>query len=108
MAGILNLPARDSATDASQFQYVRGLDYAQINALLDAANLGGLADFLYEGVLSLSEQSASTAAQLNDKFSTTAKFQMTYGSLSLFYGGLESLLGPPKMVRGSLLSLIHI
>ena len=41
---------------------------------------------------------------LNDKFSTTAKFQMTYGSLSLFYGGLESLLGPPKMVKGSLLA----
>ena len=27
---------------------------------------------------------------------------MSYGSLSLFYGGLESLLGPPKMVNGSL------
>ena len=25
---------------------------------------------------------------------------MTYGSLSLFYGGLESLLGPPKMYKG--------
>ncbi len=26
----------------------------------------------------------------------------SYGSLSLFYGGLESLLGPPKMYKGSL------
>jgi hypothetical protein len=24
-----------------------------------------------------------------------------YGSLSLFYGGLESLLGPPKMYKGA-------
>ena len=29
---------------------------------------------------------------------TSAKFELTYGSLSLFYGGLESLIGPPKMV----------
>jgi hypothetical protein len=40
----------------------------------------------------------------SDKFQTNAKFQMSYGSLSLFYGGLESLLGPPKMLRGSLLN----
>ena len=39
---------------------------------------------------------------MSDKFQTNAKFQMSYGSLSLFYGGLESLLGPPKMVNGSL------
>ena len=32
---------------------------------------------------------------------------MSYGSLSLFYGGLESLLGPPKMVRGSLLNAME-
>ena len=29
-------------------------------------------------------------AVANDKFQTNAKFQMSYGSLSLFYGGLES------------------
>ena len=29
---------------------------------------------------------------------------MTYGSLSLFYGGLESLLGPPKMYLGPMSS----
>ena len=41
-----------------------------------------------------------SAERLNEKFGTSAKFQMTYGSLSLFYGGLESLLGPPKMYKG--------
>ena len=29
---------------------------------------------------------------------------MAYGSLSLFYGGLESLIGPPHMVEGSMLN----
>eukprot|EP00966_Prymnesium_polylepis_P045194 1046972-Prymnesium_polylepis.2 len=28
---------------------------------------------------------------------------MAYGALALFYGGLESLLGPPQMVDGSLI-----
>ena len=62
--------------------------------------MGGLVDFLAESVESLSAQRTGSAEQLNDKFATTAKFQMTYGSLSLFYGGLESLLGPPKMYKG--------
>ena len=30
-----------------------------------------------------------------------ARRAQTYGSLSLFYGGLESLLGPPKMYKGT-------
>eukprot|EP00966_Prymnesium_polylepis_P043740 1013686-Prymnesium_polylepis.2 len=28
---------------------------------------------------------------------------MAYGNLALFYGGLESLIGPPQMVDGSLI-----
>ena len=43
-------------------------------------------------------QAAGTSHDLNDKFMTSAKFELTYGSLSLFYGGLESLIGPPNMV----------
>ena len=59
-----------------------------------------MVDFVYSSIETLSAQKEGSAEQLNDKFSTTAKFQMTYGSLSLFYGGLESLLGPPKMYKG--------
>ena len=48
--------------------------------------------------LFIPHQAAGTSHDLNDKFMTSAKFELTYGSLSLFYGGLESLIGPPKMV----------
>lgn len=65
-----------------------------------AAELGGLAAFLTDAIASLSNQSTGSPEKLNEKFATTAKFQMTYGTLSLFYGGLESLLGPPKMFKG--------
>ena len=69
--------------------------------VLTEAKLEGLIDFVHSCAQSLNTQTSGSAEELNDKFSTTAKFQMTYGSLSLFYGGLESLLGPPKMYKGS-------
>ena len=68
--------------------------------MLSAAKLEGLSDFVYACAQSLSKQQTGSASKLNDKFASSAKFQMTYGSLSLFYGGLESLLGPPKMYKG--------
>ena len=39
-------------------------------------------------------------ASLNDKFSTEATFEMAYGGLDLFFGGIEGLLGPPIMREG--------
>ena len=42
----------------------------------------------------IKKQKVSGSAALNDKFQASGKFQMSYGSLSLFYGGLESLLDP--------------
>ena len=100
VANALQLPAL-TADGASQFSYVKGLSRAKVEGLLQGAGLGGLVDFLAESVASLGGQETGSAEQLNEKFATTAKFQMTYGSLSLFYGGLESLLGPPKMYRGA-------
>ena len=51
------------------------------------------------GTQNLKGTKVASSAQLNDKFQATGKFQMSYGSLSLFYGGLESLIGPPLMVK---------
>ena len=67
--------------------------------------LGNVCDMVMEGVAAFSGAGPGKldGAVANDKFQTNAKFQMSYGSLSLFYGGLESLLGPPKMLKGSLL-----
>ena len=54
--------------------------------------------------LSAGEQAASTAFVLNNtKFKQEGRFEMAYGALALFYGGLEALIGPPQMIDGSLI-----
>ena len=92
----LKLPRR---SQQSAFDYVRSLRRETIEQLLRDAELGGLVAVLVEGAGRLRAQRASSSVQLNDKFASSAKFQMSYGSLSLFYGGLESLIGPPVMVK---------
>lgn len=100
VASALKLPPR-KAGDQSHFAFVKAMSKEKVKELLDESDLGGLVEFVSEAVASLSAQEYGSAEKLNDKFASTGKFQMTYGSLSLFYGGLESLLGPPKMYKGS-------
>ena len=92
----LKIP-RAATGGQSAFEYVKKLKPEQIETLLNAASLGGLVDTISAGVKKLQSQTAASSAQLNDKFQASGKFQMSYGSLSLFYGGLESLLGPPQV-----------
>ena len=92
----LKIP-RAATGGQSAFEYVKKLKPEQIDTLLNAASLGGLVDTISAGVKKLQSQTAASSAQLNDKFQASGKFQMSYGSLSLFYGGLESLLGPPQV-----------
>ena len=47
-----------------------------VEQLLTAAELTGLVEFTCEAVASLSKQSTGSAEQLNDKFASTAKFQV--------------------------------
>ena len=62
------------------------------------------ADVVVEGIEKLQYQAASTAFVLNNgKFKQEGRFEMAYGGLALFYGGLEALIGPPTMVDGSLI-----
>ena len=104
IADALRLPQQHTPGEMSHFAYVKSLSRERVEELLGAANLSGAVDFVASSIETLSRQTTGNSAQLNDKFATTAKFQMTYGSLSLFYGGLESLLGPPKLYKGSLVA----
>ena len=90
----LKVPSRDVM---SPFDYVRKLKRKDLESLLQDAQLSGLTEVLMAGVEQLSRQQVASSAQLNDKFQASGKFEMSYGSLSLFYGGLESLLGPPQV-----------
>ena len=48
---------------------------------------------------------AATGADLNVKFHMEARtYEMAFGSLDLFFGGLEGIIGPPQMVLGSLMN----
>ena len=82
------------------YTYVTSLTRERMTELMMEAKLEGLVEVLVEGLDRLGGQAAKSGADLNDKFASSAKFQMSYGSLSLFYGGLEALLGPPKMLKG--------
>ena len=79
-----------------QYEWVCKLDRADVVRLLTEARLEGLVEAVVGGMEGLSSQAAATGADLNAKFATEAKFEMKYGSLSLFYGGLESLIGPVR------------
>ena len=83
IAMALNLP------DADQFDKVKALTIDDITQLLMDAKLEGLIPAISAGIELLQGQGASTGFELNDKFATEAKFEMKYGSLDLFYGGLE-------------------
>ena len=48
-------------------------------------------------------QAATSGAELNEKFrSEEGTFQLAFGSLETFYGGLEVMIGSPLMLDGSL------
>ena len=50
----------------------------------------------------LRNQAAATGAELNDKFRhEQGTFELAFGSLDTFYGGLEAMLGPPLLVKDS-------
>mmetsp|Transcript_34214 Transcript_34214/g.89391 ORF Transcript_34214/g.89391 Transcript_34214/m.89391 type:complete len:1055 (+) Transcript_34214:149-3313(+) len=90
--------------NGAAFTYVKGLPREEVERMLNDANLGGLTDVIFEGIEKLQHQAASTAFVLNNtKFKQEGRFEMAYGALALFYGGLESLIGPPQMIDGSLI-----
>ena len=100
LAESLELPEEGT----KQYNYIRKLERAQLEGMLGKAEvISSICGMVMEHINLLQSKAAQVnGSVVNDKFQTNAKFQMSYGSLSLFYGGLESLLGPPKMVNGSL------
>jgi NLR family CARD domain-containing protein 3 len=103
VADALALPA-----PSEQFDYVRRLTRWRLWWMLQRASLGGLSGQLWKEVQTLKSQAASTAAELNAKFAASpCTFEMSYGSLDIFYGGLDALIGSPVMKDGSLVRSIE-
>jgi hypothetical protein len=76
VASALRLPQL-TADGNTQFDYVKKLTRERVSELLVSAGLDGLTDFIMESIAQLAGQATGSAEQLNEKFSTTAKFQMT-------------------------------
>ena len=93
----LKMPREEGETVA--FDYMRGLDRTTVEHLLGEAQLSGLVEHVMGGLNALEKQAAPSGGALNEKFQETGKFTMGYGNLSHFFNGLETLLGPPAMVK---------
>ena len=88
--------------EQDQFQYVRGLERGNVVQLLRAAKLEGLTPMIWKHVTALKEQKAATGAALSQKFKEDAAYQLRFGGLAEYTGGLDALIGPPLMIDGSL------
>ena len=63
-----------------------------------------LAKQLAHGTMTARNQMPADARQLSAKFAADTKdmvYTMSYGALDVFFGGLEKLLGPPRMIDGA-------
>jgi hypothetical protein len=90
------------------FEYLRSLSSEVLQQKLEENGLGGLHACVWKGVCGLREQEASTGSRLNAKFaSDDSVFEMTFGTLELFFGGLEKLIGPPLLLGGTLLGAMR-
>ena len=98
----------DGVDESGHFDQARGLTREEVARRLGAAKLEGLSEVVLEGVDMLQEQEAATGAELNHKFHVDgAGFEMSFGSLELFFGGLEGIIGPPRLIKGSLIEAMR-
>ena len=94
-------PPSDERDGSSPFEHCKALSREAIESRLKTARLEGLLEPILAGVGTLNNQVAATGSDLNNKFHMegTVQFEMAFGSLDLFFGGLEGVIGPPTMVR---------
>ena len=89
--------------DGDEFDAVRSLSDEDVELRLEAAGLVGLTPIVTKRLQTLRGQEASTAAELNDKFSGEAfKGEMRYASLQTYFLGLSGLIGDPMLANGEL------
>eukprot|EP00966_Prymnesium_polylepis_P308749 7134691-Prymnesium_polylepis.1 len=88
--------------DADAFDQACKLQKGVLEARLAEARLSGLTDPIWAGLCSLRNQCASTGRALDARFREDKVQPLAYGSLDKYFGGLERLLGPPRMYEGCL------
>ena len=81
----------------AQFTYCKGLSRAELRQLLDEGLLDGIEQALWAGIQKLQSAVASSGKELCSKFAAESDYTLEYGSLEVFYQGIEGMLGPPAM-----------
>ena len=110
LAGALDYHEEDGAAAGSAEQrpsayaHAKGLTREDVTARLKSDDvIDALIDAVCHGLTDLQTQVAATGADLNVKFHLEGgQYEMAFGSLDQFYGGLEGLIGPPQMIHGSI------
>ena len=86
-------------TEQAASEYMQSLTRERVEELLAQRSLSGLAEPIVAGLEAIRKQYAPSGSALAEQHKTTSKFQMGYGGLDDFFGGLEALLGPPQMAK---------
>ena len=85
------------------FEWMKALPHRELRKRLRAAGLEGLAEPIACASRSLAEQIVPTAEEYSAKF-ISSSFEMAFASTAEFFGGLETLIGSPTMVHGSIMT----
>jgi hypothetical protein len=86
-------------TSEEPLAHAKSLDFETAKRLLRAADIEGKLARRISEASALLRQGAMTATALNAKFANEASFELAVGNLDVFYGGLEKLVGPPRMTQ---------
>ena len=89
------------AADADELEHVKSLDEATVRRLLDDSALRHeVGSRVWAGISQLLRPDGgvrgSAAPGMHSKFQDDSLLELSYGSLSTFFGGLEGLIGPPS------------
>jgi hypothetical protein len=80
----------------AQHMALKGSEDLIRSLLSDHGVLDKLAKKLWESLVALSTQSATNQSP-QSKFASEGIVELSYGDISTFFGGLEGLVGPPKL-----------
>lgn len=86
------------ARQADPLEFLRGGTEQSLRTRLAEHGLAGIADDVCAAMTKLLCSEAPTGIMLNDKFcSDPSTFTMAFGDLTVFYGGLQKLVGLPRL-----------
>ena len=86
-----------------EFARAKRLRKAEVLQLLTSGQVAErLAESIAEALPALQAQGAASVGEMSAKFETESAFTMSLAEPAIFFNGLESLIGPPNMINGSI------